>query len=354
MRKISLRRRFTGIVSTLFLAAIISMQGGVIAAQTSGSVVFAGWGGSIQQAQRTIIFDAFERETGIKVIDVPDVSLTKIKVMVNSGDVQWDVAQALGMWVPLGASDNLWEKLDYTTINGASVPNEFRKVYGIGNSAYGQVLAYNRKELGNAPAPTSWADFWDIKGRPGARGLVDAPRYTLEYALLADGVPPNALYPLDVDRAFKSLDRIKSSVAVWYKQWPQVPILLASGELIMANTSHTRILDLVKTEGVPVELVWNQALITVDYLTVPRGAKNAENAMKLIAYMTRADVQAALARETGIGPTSQDALGLLSDQERVRLPSYHYQKGEMVLFNDEWWAKNTDKMIERWDEWKLQ
>ena len=119
---------------------------------------------------------------------------------------------------------------------------------------------------------------------------------------MADGVAPKDLYPLDVDRAFASLDKIKNKVSVWWKQFPQVPILLASGEIDMSNTSHTRIRDIVAAEKVPLKVVWNQGLITMDWLSVPRGAKNAKNAMKLINFMTRADLQATFAKETGIGP----------------------------------------------------
>ena len=52
-------------------------------------------------------------------------------------------------------------------------------------------------------------DYWDAKKFPGPRGMYNAPTYILEFALIADGVPKDKLYPLDVPRAFKSLDRIK-------------------------------------------------------------------------------------------------------------------------------------------------
>ncbi|ODV43375.1 hypothetical protein AWV79_17990 [Cupriavidus sp. UYMMa02A] len=38
----------------------------------------------------------------------------------------------------------------------------------------------------------------------------------LEFALLADGVPKDKLYPIDVQRALKSLDRIKKNVVKWW------------------------------------------------------------------------------------------------------------------------------------------
>lgn len=349
--KTSLKRWLGFALAALVVSSAMVGQGAMAQDRT---VVFAGWGGTIQAAQRRVYFDAFTKETGIRVVEVPDVNLAKIKAMVNSGDVQWDVVQTLGLWIPLGTADNLWTKLDYTAINTVGVPPALRSEFGIGNSAYGQVLAYNSKATGDAGAPKNWADFWDVNGKPGRRAMQDTPRYTLEYALLADGVAPKDLYPLDINRAFAKLDKIKSSVAVWWKQAPQVPILLASGEINMTTTSHTRIRDIVASENVPLKVVWNQGLMTVDWLAVPRGAKRTENAMKLIAFMTRADLQAKLAKESGIGPTNLGALNLLTEKEREQLPSYYYQQGQMALFDNAWWAKNNDQMMERWDAWKLK
>ena len=47
--------------------------------------------------------------------------------------------------------------------------------------------------------------------------LCGQPVPVLEFALLADGVAPGALYPLDVDRAFRFLESRKDVVNVWYK-----------------------------------------------------------------------------------------------------------------------------------------
>jgi putative spermidine/putrescine transport system substrate-binding protein len=41
------------------------------------------------------------------------------------------------------------------------------------------------------------------------------PIRVLEFALLADGVAPNALYPLDVDRAFRLLESRKDVALSW-------------------------------------------------------------------------------------------------------------------------------------------
>jgi putative spermidine/putrescine transport system substrate-binding protein len=348
-----LRQSFNRVARGAALAVAMAILPSAPALAQSKTVVFAGWGGSIQKAQREVFFNSFEKETGIKVIDVPDVQLAKLQAMVDTGNTQWDVVQALGMWIPQGAKANLWEKLDFGVIKKEGIPPSLVDAWSIGNSTYGMVLAYNTKAVKGHP-PTSWRSLWDTKGIPGARGMFDGPRYTLEAALLADGVAPDKLYPLDVDRAFKSLDKIKDQVAVWWKQWPQVPVLLASQELTMSLTSNTRINSVRKTENAPVDLSWNQSLMTVDFLAVPRGAKNRDNAMKLVQWMNDPKRQAELAKLTGIGPGNTDALQYLSDEQKSELASYHYQKGEMVLFDNAWWAENEQAMTQRWNQWKLQ
>ena len=55
--------------------------------------------------------------------------------------------------------------------------------------------------------------FWDAKSFPGQRSVRKHPIYALEMALIADGVPMDKLYPLDVDRAFKKLEQLKTARA---------------------------------------------------------------------------------------------------------------------------------------------
>ena len=194
-------------------------------------VVFAGWGGSWQKAERTFYFDSFEKATGIKVIDVPDVNLTKIKTMVDAGNVEWDVVQALGMWIPQKTSSGeLWEPLDYSVIVADGVPKDLLETRGVGVATFAQILAYNTNAYPAGKQPTSWVDFWDLKKFPGKRGTLNQPRYSLEMALMAESVPMDKLYPLDIDRSLKKWDAIKNDSLFW-EQWPQGPSLLASGEI---------------------------------------------------------------------------------------------------------------------------
>ncbi len=318
-------------------------------------VVFAGWGGSWQKAERTFYFDSFEKATGIKVIDVPDVNLTKIKTMVDANNVEWDVVQALGMWVSLKTnSGELWEPLDYSVIPTDGIPKDLIDPHAVGIATFAQILAYNTNAYPPGKQPTSWADFWDLKKFPGKRGTLNQPRYSLEMALMAEGEPMDKIYPLNVDASLKKWDAIKNDTLFW-EQWPQAPSLLASGEITMTLSSQARILGLLQTEkSAPVALVWKQGIMTTDFLAIPRGSKHKANAEKLIAWMLDAKRQAAYATDTAVGPSNIKALDLVDEKTKEQLPSYHYQKGELVPVDSVWWAANLDKVTERWNQWKLK
>lgn len=322
-------------------------------ARAEETVVFAGWGGSIQKAQRQVYFDSFQKETGIRVIEVQEALITKIKAMVESGNVQWDVVEAIGPWIPSGAREKLWEPLDYGVIDKASVAEGLAVPEGIGMATFGIVQAVNTEAFGGK-LPRSWSDFWNVAEFPGRRGLYDGARYELEVALLADGVPPAQLYPLDLDRAFRSLDRIKPNIHVWWKQWPQGPALLSSGELAASITSSTRIISAQKTDGVPLKVIWQGGLMTVDMAAVPRGAPHKAAAMKLIAWMMDAKRQAEIAHLASVGPSNPRALDLLTPAEKEELPLTHLQTGELVRFGDAWWAENEEAANQRFNAWKLQ
>ena len=62
----------------------------------------------------------------------------------------------------------------------------------------------------------------------------------LEFALMASGVPADQLYPIDIDRAFASYDKIKKDVVKWWDTGA-VPIqLLTDREVVMTSVWNGR------------------------------------------------------------------------------------------------------------------
>src|SRR3546814_1538036 len=125
--------------------------------------------------------------------------------MVQTHNVVWDVVEVETGDLGRGCDEGLYEQLDWSHIGQKSdfIPEAVRRC-GIGAFVWSTVLAYNGKLL--KTAPTSWADFWNVKKFPGKRGMRKGARYNLEFALMADGVAPKDVYkvlgtPEGVDRA---------------------------------------------------------------------------------------------------------------------------------------------------------
>ncbi len=66
------------------------------AAKASGTVTFVSYGGSYNENLRKSMLDSFERDSDIKVRLGENTSLAPLKLQVQSGNVQWDIAELTG------------------------------------------------------------------------------------------------------------------------------------------------------------------------------------------------------------------------------------------------------------------
>ena len=151
----------------------------------------------------------------------------------------------------------------------------------------------------------SWADVWDVEKFPGKRLFQRFPQYLFEEALMADGVPPHALYPLDIPRVLKKLDAIRAHAE--FLESNTIQTLVAQGEIVTGDMNYDRVMGL-RADGVPLEFNWNQPVIDYVRWAVPKGAKNPENAWKLIESTLDASRQVEIFKLIGYGPTLKKAL----------------------------------------------
>jgi putative spermidine/putrescine transport system substrate-binding protein len=172
----------------------------------------------------------------------------------------------------------------------------------------------------------------------------------IEAALLADGVAPADLYPLDLDRAFKKLDTIKSDI-IWWSSGAQSQQLLASAETPFGSFWNGRLVALADS-GVTVETSWDQNITAADSLVVPKGAPNKAEAMKFIALATSAKPQAEMAAATGYAPINLDAPAEMDPEIRATLPDQ--QAATQVNADMNYWAEHRDEIGERWYAWQAQ
>ncbi|RUU67482.1 ABC transporter substrate-binding protein, partial [Mesorhizobium sp. M7A.T.Ca.TU.009.01.1.1] len=263
----------------LFLTGLLA---GLLAA-TAGKadeMAFTSWGGTTQEAQTKSWAAPFEANSGIKVLQDGPTDYGKLKAMVDAGNVTWDVVDVEMDFAIKAAKDGLLEPIDYSLVPRADLDPRFSNEHAVGSFYYSFVLAWNKSAV--TGEPTGWADMFDTKKFPGKRTFYkwSAPG-VIEIALLADGVPADKLYPLDLDRAFKKLDTIKSDI-VWWGGGAESQQLIASGEAAFGQLWNGRVFAL-QQDGTDVGVSWNQNLTAADVLVVPKGAKNKGSAMKFLA-----------------------------------------------------------------------
>ncbi|AIO94411.1 bacterial extracellular solute-binding family protein [Burkholderia pseudomallei 576] len=211
------------------LMAVCATAFAAAGAQAADSIVFTSWGGTTQSSQDKDWAKPFTKATGINVMMDGPTDYGKLKAMVDSGNVTWDVVDVEGDFAYAAQKAGLIEPIDYSVVKKDELDPRFVSPAAVGSFYYAFVLGFNKASFKGAQ-PSAWADLFDTKRFPGKRTFYkwSAPG-VLEIALLADGVPVNKLYPLDLDRAFKKLDSIKSDI-VWWGGGAQSQQLLASGE----------------------------------------------------------------------------------------------------------------------------
>ena len=343
----STRRHF---VATLTGAsAALALPAMPARAQKGKELVFAGFGGTYQDGQTKAFFEPFEKQTGIRIVGTTGVELARLKAQVASRNVEWDLVSLPESMYYAAKAEGLLEKLDYSRFSVADLLPETVSEYHCGSITYATQLTYNSEVFSGQAAPVTWADMWNTDKFKGRRGMRSHPIQQMEYALLADGVPKNKLYPLDIDRAFKSLEKFRRS-AIWWTQFPQVEQMLLSREIVM--TPWTRGVSL-QLAGRPIRVSYEGAAISYEGWVIPKGSKNYDAAMRFIDFATRPERQAELTKYIAYGPTNRKALPLISPPVAELLPSEPKNFNAGFLFSGDWWGPNLARVTERFNEWRL-
>jgi len=346
------RRMKWRVVGAALALSLGAVAWGAASAQTSQLTV-AHFGGALQDAWRETILKPFEQREGVKIVDVSPPTFAKIKAMVDAQNVEWDVVNVIGQWLVRGERMGLYEPLDPNVVDVRDYPTNAVSPVGVGNSMFAAVIAYNTKVYSKANHPRSWAEFWDVTKFPGRRALFRNPRYLVEAALMADGVPPDKLYPLDVERAFKSLDRIKPHVTNWWTAGNQPAQMLAAGQLDLGMVFSARVYTYAK-EGGTVDIEWNQGIYGYDYYVIPKGTRNKALAMKFVNWALQAKPNADYAIKFPQGPVNRKSTELLPADIAEWLPSTPRNNARMSLMNYDYWADNEDRLKERLEEWLVK
>ncbi|QLH13067.1 ABC transporter substrate-binding protein [Paracoccus pantotrophus] len=311
----------------------------------------ANFGGSYGDAMAAAIWDPIAEARGIEIGKDTFAGIADVRAQVRANSIGWDIGELTIDECAIGSREGLFQNLNLTSEETEGYPeNAVHEDYILVNTA-----SYVPVWQGNVMPLTSWADFWDVENFPGPRALRDDPMENLVAALIADGVPLEEVYPLDVDRAFRKLEEIKPEITTWWSSGAQGAQLLSSGEVDYAGGWTTRVGALIN-EGVEVGYTLNGGIMIPDCLFIPSGAKSAELARDVLKDALSVELQKSLPEYIDASPINQDvyAEGILAPEILEKQVATPENMKLQVLTDGVWWAEHGNAVKERWQEFKAQ
>lgn len=315
-------------------------------------LTYAGYGGALEEAEFAAWLKPYQdANQNVEFVYDATVSESKLISMVETGQVVWDIVH-LGQNFGLAGHEKYLEKIDCSVVPCDDVQSSLFPTtgYRVAAVSTGVALGYNTELTPSGSQPENWSDFFDLDRFPGKRIVMkDMISFPLELALLADGVSPADLFPLDVERALGKLATIRDHLEVT-ESYQGCAESLAVGEAVMAACWTGRLMDVIDN-GAPVEIQWNQNFLTAGYLFVPKGAPHKAEAMQALAWFLSPEPNARISDHITYGPVNMESDSYVNPERRPYLNSTYTDRA--VVSNDEWWDQNVESVTIRWHEWLL-
>lgn len=348
------RRTFL-VTSGATIAAAAATSGPLIIvpgkAKAAEKVVFATWGGQLQESLTEAYIKPFTKETGIEVVVTGAPDMAKITAQVKAGDVETDIADLAGSYVVPGDKNGLWEPVNTKIVDRSNILDpKFNRANQQGYYTYAGGVGYSEERNPGNKHPSNWAEFWDVKKFPGRRGLRSRPGETLEVALMADGVPGSKVYPIDVERAFKALDRIKPNVSHWIAETPKTVTLIQGNETDFTYAYNGRVY-FANREGAKLGWAGDQAYIAPNWISVVQKARNKEAAFKFMNSLLNPERQAHFAKLMTYSPVVKGADKFISPEVKKLLPDP--LNPNSCFENVDWWGDKNEELTKRFKEWQM-
>jgi putative spermidine/putrescine transport system substrate-binding protein len=340
------RRSFLVALGGLGLAA--AFKPGVAMAEAS-EIVVCNWGGAAADAFAKAYGDPFTKKSGMKVvIDGAGPAVGTIRAMVESGKVIWDATDG-GMIDSLTlGKGNLVEKIDYSIVDKSKLRPEHAGEWAVGSYIYANVLAYQTDAFGGR-APKTWKDFYNFKDFPGKRTMRKHIDGQLETALLADGVPPDKLYPLDVKRALDKIKSIKKDVFFW-STGAESQQLLRDKEVTMGSVWNTRAMVSKRESNGKIDFHFNEGSAWVGAWLVPKGNPAGKDAFRFMASSQDPAGQVVLFEALGNGPVNPAAASMVPANLKALDPGSPENYKMQIPADTDWYATNSATVLNQYLE----
>lgn len=320
-------------------------------------VVIASWGGAWTDYAKQYFFEPFTKDTGIKVVvDTPGGGFAaQVRSQQQAGSVKWDIldgpgsdASALALVAGYGAKypDSLVQKLEPLVRPGMLRPTP-SNVYWLMYGQTSTVLACNPDMVKKCPQTP--AQFFDTENYPGTRGIAGYNPYEpMAYALMADGVPHDKLFPMDIPRAMAKLRQIKPHVSVWPNSPSECQQVLADKEVGMAYCPNGRAY-VVKQQVLPnLQISWDGAVNADEGWVVLKDAPHRSAAFKFVEWFAEhPEAQVQWTNALSYMTPTNEVSRLVSPKVAPFLYTAH-EHDNVAQLDGVWIAKNLDPIAKAW------
>ncbi|MFG1603282.1 extracellular solute-binding protein [Actinoplanes sp. NPDC049265] len=311
------------------------------------TITFTAYGGAGQQA----MIDAYQKpytaaHSNVTFVNSSPPDISQVKAQVMSRAVKWDVV-SVAPGVATQQCDKLFEPVDSTGIDTSNlVEGTIGKCY-IGNFINANPIAYRTEAFPDpAKAPKTVADFFDLKKFPGQRGMLsNIQNGILEFPLLADGVAPKDMYPLDVDRSLKKLDTIRAKTTFA----PNVGALqqaVGAKQVDMFILPDSRLVPLMN-DGADITVVWDVTVAAMNGFAIPKGSPHKAASLAFLKTLCGPDQVAGISNALGTQPVNKAAKLSLSPNAKKVVAD----KGQVLMQDVDWYAKNFDEANTKVTNW---
>jgi putative spermidine/putrescine transport system substrate-binding protein len=314
---------------------------------------FLTWGGRFGAGVRKGFSDPFTAKTNIVVNDITPYNYGRfVTALQNNNPENFDLAWFSDEIEPARAGAlGLLEKLDYSLLpNAPKALASARQEFAVSPYVTTYQVGYRTDRW--PTKPESWNDFWDVGKFPGARSLGTGVMGVLEAALMADGVTPASLYPLDEERAYKKLAQIKPHVRLFHPTAAAQPMrqMLYQGDLAM-TLSWSADFIAQKVAGKPIDVIWNGGFYFSPSVGIAKGSPYAKQAHAYLDQFFQDPTLLAFVREWPTTPVVASVETALTEQERQQTAAGNLDK--MVNLRRDYYLQHQVRLQERYDAWRV-
>jgi putative spermidine/putrescine transport system substrate-binding protein len=160
------------------------------------------------------------------------------------------------------------------------------------------------------------------------------------------------LFPLDIDRAFKSMSRIKPYIKKFWDTGALSAQMMADKDVVLGSIWNGR-LQAIAQKGAPLAIEWNQHMLQIQAYGIFKDGPNTKAAQLFVDYSMAPKPNSGPGLELSYGPTNRKSFDLIPAAIVANLPGSPENLKRSFLQDVRWWDANRAKVNAIWSKWIL-